>query len=135
VLAAALCRERGWRYVVHTDASLPAEVERANLVVLAAYRPAVHANAAVLAWWVARLAGGGPDSRTCVQSPGHCPASRARLTRRAGRAVRYSRGRCQGDCARCVGLRKNLFDLRPTAVVHNLHVLTWLAAAQPRPAA
>src|SRR5437899_1512494 len=54
--AAALCREHGWRYVVHTDASLPAGVERANLAFLAAYRAAVHADAAVLAWWVARLA-------------------------------------------------------------------------------
>ncbi len=32
-------------------------------------------------------------------------------------------GRWQGDRARYVGLRKNLFDLRRTAVVHNLHVI------------
>ena len=32
-------------------------------------------------------------------------------------------GRWQGDQARYVGTRKNLFDLRRTAVVHNLHVL------------
>ena len=32
-------------------------------------------------------------------------------------------GRWQGDQARYVGSRKNLFDLRRTAVVHNLHVL------------
>lgn len=29
----------------------------------------------------------------------------------------------QGDKARYIGLRKNLFDLRRMAVVHNLHVL------------
>lgn len=32
-------------------------------------------------------------------------------------------GRWQGEQARYVGSRKNLFDLRRTAVVHNLHVL------------
>ncbi len=32
-------------------------------------------------------------------------------------------GRWQGERARYVGLRKNLFDLRRTAVVHNLHVI------------
>jgi Transposase DDE domain len=32
-------------------------------------------------------------------------------------------GRWQGDRARYVGWRKNLFDLRRVAVVHNLHVI------------
>lgn len=32
-------------------------------------------------------------------------------------------GQWQGDKARYLGLRKNLFDLRRMAVVHNLHVL------------
>jgi IS5 family transposase len=32
-------------------------------------------------------------------------------------------GRWQGDRARYLGLRKNLFDLRRVAVVHNLHVI------------
>lgn len=32
-------------------------------------------------------------------------------------------GRWQGDRARYVGCRKNLFDLRRVAVVHNLHVI------------
>ena len=32
-------------------------------------------------------------------------------------------GQWQGDCARYLGVRKNLFDLRRCAVVHNLHVL------------
>ncbi|MEQ9672484.1 MAG: transposase [Coleofasciculus sp. G2-EDA-02] len=34
----------------------------------------------------------------------------------------------QGDQARYLGLRKNLFDLRRMAVVHNLHVLAQLWA-------
>jgi hypothetical protein len=32
------------------------------------------------------------------------------------------------DRARYVGLRKNLFDLRRTAVVHNLHVIAQIVA-------
>jgi hypothetical protein len=39
-------------------------------------------------------------------------------------------GRWQGDRARYLGPRKNLFDLRRVAVVHNLHVI----ARQPPPA-
>ena len=35
-------------------------------------------------------------------------------------------GRWQGRRARYRGLRKNLFDLRRTAVVHNLHVIARL---------
>ena len=51
----------------------------------------------------------------------------------AGRAVLRQRvavehtlahiGQWQGDQARYKGLRKNLFDLRRMAVVHNLHVI------------
>ena len=39
-------------------------------------------------------------------------------------------GRWQGRRARYLGQRKNLFDLRRVAVVHNLHVI----ARQPSPA-
>ncbi|MBD2247381.1 IS1182 family transposase [Nostoc sp. FACHB-888] len=52
------------------------------------------------------------------------PAGRTKLRERV--AVEHSLshiGRWQGDQARYVGSRKNLFDLRRTAVVHNLHVL------------
>ncbi len=52
------------------------------------------------------------------------PAGRAKLRQRV--AVEHSLahiGRWQGDKARYIGIRKNLFDLRRTAVVHNLHVL------------
>jgi transposase len=60
------------------------------------------------------------------------PAGRAKLRERV--AVEHSLahlGRWQGRRARYVGARKNLFDLRRVAVVHNLHVLarTLLAAA------
>jgi Transposase DDE domain/Transposase domain (DUF772) len=58
---------------------------------------------------------------------------RQRQTSEAGRAQLRQRvsvehslahiGHWQGDQARYLGLRKNLFDLRRMAVVHNLHVL------------
>lgn len=58
---------------------------------------------------------------------------RERQTTAAGRAKLSERvsvehtlahiGQWQGDQARYIGLRKNLFDLRCIAVVHNLHVL------------
>jgi transposase len=52
------------------------------------------------------------------------PLGRAKLRERI--AVEHSLshiGRIQGDKARYIGVRKNLFDLRRSAVVHNLHVL------------
>ena len=40
-------------------------------------------------------------------------------------------GHWQGDKARYLGVRKNLFDLRRTAVVHNLHLLVKLFKDEP----
>jgi hypothetical protein len=57
------------------------------------------------------------------------PTGRAKLRERV--AVEHSLshiGRWQGDQARYIGVRKNLFDLRRTAVVHNLHVLVRILA-------
>lgn len=57
------------------------------------------------------------------------PQGRARLRERT--AVEHTLAhvcRWQGRRARYHGTRKNLFDLRPCAVVHNLHVL---ARSQP----
>src|SRR6266699_1265655 len=42
-----ICRQRGWRYVVHTEATLPQATEEANLLALYRYRPSIYANAAV----------------------------------------------------------------------------------------
>jgi len=58
------------------------------------------------------------------------PLGRAKLRERV--AVEHALahiGRWQGRRARYRGLRKNLFDLRRCAVVHNLHVLARLAAS------
>lgn len=46
--ASEICRERGWRYVVHTEQSLPSGSELANLLALAGYRPTIYANQAVI---------------------------------------------------------------------------------------
>ena len=54
----------------------------------------------------------------------HTAAGRAQL--RARVAIEHTLahlGQWQGDRARYLGERKNLFDLRRTAVVHNLHVI------------
>lgn len=62
----------------------------------------------------------------------HTPAGRAQLRERV--AVEHSLahiGQWQGDRARYLGTRKNLFDLRRLAVVHNLHVI----ARMPEPTA
>ena len=66
---------------------------------------------------------------------------RARQQTVAGRAVLRQRvvvehtlahiGHWQGDRARYRGLRKNVFDLRRMAMVHNLHVHARLVAAAP----
>lgn len=47
VAARSICQERGWSYVVHTEATLPQETEEANLLALARYRPRAYANAEV----------------------------------------------------------------------------------------
>jgi len=56
--AIAICKERDWRYIVHTDQTLPSGAMYANLVFLAPYRSSVHADAA--AWWLERLRDQGP---------------------------------------------------------------------------
>ena len=56
------------------------------------------------------------------------PTGRAKLRERVGVEHTLAHiGHWQGDRARYWGLRKNLFDLRRCAVVHNLHVIVRLA--------
>ena len=47
--ARMICRQRGWHYVVHTEATLPQAIEEANLLALYRYRPTIYANEAVTA--------------------------------------------------------------------------------------
>jgi hypothetical protein len=76
-----------------------------------------------------------PDERLLAElrQRQHTPAGRARLRQRV--AVEHDLahiGHWQGDRARYLGVRKNLFDLRRCAVVHNLHVLAHrFPASQP----
>lgn len=61
------------------------------------------------------------------------PEGRAKLRERVG--VEHSLahiGHWQGGRARYVGERKNLFDLRRSAVVHNLHVIARMMPAEER---
>jgi hypothetical protein len=74
-----------------------------------------------------------PDEALLVElrAAQQTPHGRARLRQRT--TVEHTLahvGRWQGRRARYLGQRKNLFDLRRTAVVHNLHVI----ARQPSPA-
>ena len=38
------CRKEGWRYVIHTEGSLPNDTEGANLLALYAYRPSIYSR-------------------------------------------------------------------------------------------
>lgn len=60
--AEAICHHRGWRYVLHTERSLPSGYASSNLSFLAAYRAHIYADPATTAWWMARLTGGAPVS-------------------------------------------------------------------------
>jgi hypothetical protein len=44
-----ICQMEGWRYVVHTEDTLPQATEEANLLALYRYRPTIYANPAVTA--------------------------------------------------------------------------------------
>lgn len=54
--AAAICRERGWQYVVHTEQNLPQGAELANLLALFHYRPSAYAPPATVQAVLASLA-------------------------------------------------------------------------------
>lgn len=45
--AAAICQKRGWRYLIHTEQTLPQAVELANLLALFHYRPLAYAQPVV----------------------------------------------------------------------------------------
>jgi hypothetical protein len=56
--ACVICQQRGWRYLVHTDQTLPSGYEYANLDFLAAFRAQIYASAASTTWWLQRLTWG-----------------------------------------------------------------------------
>ena len=53
--ANAICRQRGWRYVVHTEQSLPQPTEEANLLALYRYHPTSYAHSNVTRFVQERL--------------------------------------------------------------------------------
>jgi hypothetical protein len=53
--ASAICLQRGWRYVVHTDQTLPSGYQYANLDFLAAFRARTYTSPASAAWWLEQL--------------------------------------------------------------------------------
>src|SRR5258707_49232 len=58
--ARAICQQRGWRYVVHTEQTLPQATEEANLLALYRYRPTIYHHPAVTAAVRERLGLGEP---------------------------------------------------------------------------
>src|SRR5947208_12136855 len=55
--ARSICQQRGWCYVVHTEATLPQATEEANLLALYRYRPSIYSNDAITAALRQRLNG------------------------------------------------------------------------------
>jgi len=56
--ACAICQQRGWCYLVHTDQTLPSGYEYANLDFLAAFRARTYASTASTTWWLEQLVAG-----------------------------------------------------------------------------
>jgi hypothetical protein len=77
--ARAICRERGWRYVLHTDQTLPAGYEYANLDFLSAFRSRVHAAPQHTAWWLIQLRGQGRVAPQALLASIHPDTTGARL--------------------------------------------------------
>ena len=97
--AGVICRERGWRYVLHTDQTLPAGYEYANLDFLSAFRSRIHANPQHTTWWLAQLRGRGPTAPRAVLAPAGLEASQAECLGRA-QCLDYL---CREACPACLG--------------------------------
>ena len=67
-VAQAICGERGWRYLVHTEQTLPDAQEYANLNCLSAFRAATWSSKEHSTWWLEQLAGKGPVHPRAVLS-------------------------------------------------------------------
>src|SRR2546428_7243493 len=59
--AREICQMEGWRYVVHTEETLPQATEEANLLALYRYRPTIYSHPAVTAAIRERLGPGEPQ--------------------------------------------------------------------------
>jgi hypothetical protein len=54
--ARAICQQRDWCYVIHTDETLPSGYEYTNLDFLSAFRASAYADAEITTWWLERMA-------------------------------------------------------------------------------
>lgn len=77
--AQRICQMRGWRYVVHTDKTLPLGYEYANLDFLSAYRAGQHADSEQTQWWLAQLFTGKPMHPQVILDQAKQTASGGRL--------------------------------------------------------
>ncbi len=59
-VAQAICCERGWHYLVHTDKTWPSGQEYTNLDCLSAFRADTCATREHSIWWLEQLTGKGP---------------------------------------------------------------------------
>ncbi|NCC35821.1 MAG: hypothetical protein EOM24_27980 [Chloroflexia bacterium] len=59
-VALHMCQQRGWRYLVHTDQTLPHGYAYANLDILSAFRVTSYADPALVSWWGHQLRASGP---------------------------------------------------------------------------
>jgi transposase len=76
-----------------------------------------------------------PDERLLeeLRERQRTPQGRAKLRERVKAEHSLAHiGHWQGDRSRYIGVRKNLFDLRRSAVVHNLHVIARMPEDQER---
>jgi hypothetical protein len=73
--AQTICQERGWRYIVHTDQTLPSGYEYANLDFLSSFRASTYTNPEATLWWLGQLTGQGPiHPRSVLVNAGANPA-------------------------------------------------------------
>jgi hypothetical protein len=54
--AVAICQQRGWEYHIHTEKTLPAGYEYANLDFLSPFRAQMHVHQSSVNWWLSYLA-------------------------------------------------------------------------------
>lgn len=74
--ARQICRQRHWTYHIHTEETLPAGYEYANLDALATFRADIHADEKIIVWWLTQLQSRGeihPQTILTEASPTHAP--------------------------------------------------------------
>lgn len=73
--ARQICQQRGWKYRVHTEETLPTGHEYANLDMLAPFRAGAYADEEIATWWVTQLERYAPVHPQTLLS--HAPAVQA----------------------------------------------------------